>query len=158
MKSFRLLFVCTGNTCRSPMAELLARRHARNRGLSGISATSAGTAAGEGAPASAPARAVALAHGGSLESHRSRGLTAERIEEADLIVVMTDRHARFVSQLDPRAVVILATSVLPDGHPARGTDVPDPFNAGLAEYERTWDSISVCVEALLDRIARQRGD
>ena len=158
MRTFRLLFVCTGNTCRSPMAELLARQRARAIGLEGIVVGSAGTAATEGAPASVAARTVAQAHGASLESHRSRRLTSDRIDEVDLVVAMTERHADQVLRLDPRAAVVLATSVLPDSHPARGSDLPDPFGAGPAEYEETWVAISECMEALLDRLARERED
>jgi protein-tyrosine phosphatase len=140
------------------MAELLARIRAERLGLEGVKASSAGTSAVEYAPASAGARAVARRYGESLDSHRSRPLTVQRIEEADLVVAMTERHAREALRLDPRAVVILATSVLPEGHPARGVGVPDPFGAGLAEYEETWEAISECVDALLDRIADERSD
>lgn len=158
MTPFRLLFVCTGNTCRSPMAELLARIRAEQLGLEGVKASSAGTSAAECAPASAGAQAVARRYGENLDAHRSRPLTVQRIEDADLVVAMTERHAREALRLDPRAVVILATSVLPEGHPARGAGVPDPFGAGLAEYEETWEAISECVDALLDRIADDRSD
>jgi protein-tyrosine phosphatase len=140
------------------MAEQLARKLARAAGFERIAVSSAGTAAIEGAPASVPARTVAHAHGASLESHRSRRLTSDRIDEVDLVVAMTERHADEVLRLDPRAAVVLATSVLPDSHPARGCDLPDPFGAGPAEYEATWVAISECVEALLDRLEPERED
>jgi protein-tyrosine phosphatase len=138
------------------MAEVLARHRAQAMGLVGLEVSSAGTSAIDGSPASIEARATARSRGVSLESHRSRRLTTERIEPVDLVVAMTDRHAREVSRLEPGAVVILATSVLPDDHPARGLDLPDPFGAGPAVYEETWTAIDECVQALLDRIARER--
>jgi protein-tyrosine phosphatase len=138
------------------MAELLARRRAEELGLAGITMSSAGTAATEGAPASSPAQATAREHGASLESHRSRQLTGDRIAESDLVVAMTEHHAREALRLDPRAAVILATSVLPAEHPARGADLPDPFGAGPVEYRGTWAAISDCVDALLERISRER--
>ena len=156
MRRLRILYVCTGNTCRSPMAEVQARTKAAGVGLEGVVFESAGTAATEGAPASMPARRVAAAYGFDLDSHRSRPLTRERVQSADLIVAMTSRHRAAVERLDAETPVILASSVLPDGHPGRDRDLPDPFGGDDAVYRATWETISETVEALLGTIARER--
>ncbi|MEO7367810.1 MAG: hypothetical protein ABIZ36_07625, partial [Gemmatimonadaceae bacterium] len=73
----RLLFVCTGNTCRSPLAEAIARRLADERGIYDVTVGSAGTSAWPDAPASDGALLVAMEHGLDLGDHRARVLSPE---------------------------------------------------------------------------------
>jgi protein-tyrosine phosphatase len=138
------------------MAEVQARSRAADLGLERVVFESAGTAASQGSPASPPARRVAAACGLDLDSHRSTPLTRERVQSADLIIVMTSRHRAAIERIDPEVPVILASSVLPDGHPGRGGDLPDPFGGDEAVYTATWERISEAVEALLATIARER--
>jgi protein-tyrosine phosphatase len=138
------------------MAEALARTRAAELGLTEIAFESAGTAALHGFPASDPALRVAAGHGIALDAHRSRPLTADLVDSADLVIAMTERHGAASTGLAPGAPVILATSLLPDGHPARGRDLLDPFGGDERIYEASWDVIAECVDALLDRIARER--
>ena len=74
---YRVVLVCTGNTCRSPLAEALLRQALAARGVTGVEVSSAGTGAWEGAPASEGAYLVALEHGLDLSGHRARLLTSE---------------------------------------------------------------------------------
>ena len=78
MKERNLLFVCTGNTCRSPMAEIQAKQRAEAAGLAGLGVTSAGTAAQDGSAASDLALRVAASQGLDLSDHRARVLSPER--------------------------------------------------------------------------------
>ena len=82
----KLLFVCTGNTCRSPLAEAIARKVAIERGLPEIEAASAGTSAWDGAAASDGALLVGLERRLDLGSHRSQQLTRALVESNDLIL------------------------------------------------------------------------
>ncbi len=112
-----VLLVCTGNTCRSPLAEAIARRLAAERRLD-VEVRSAGTDAAEGDPASS--EAVELAP--ELAAHRARRLTAADLAWADTVYAMEQRHADRVAELGGTAQVLVAAGV------------PDPLGLGPAAY------------------------
>jgi protein-tyrosine phosphatase len=100
---FGVLFVCTGNICRSPTAEALARRElARHPGVP-IQVSSAGSHALEGSPAASRSMLAASARGASLERHVARELTRRRVRAADLILCMAAEHRPFVLSYDRSA-------------------------------------------------------
>src|SRR5690349_11718390 len=90
--TFNVLFVCTGNTCRSPMAEALAREELERRGWHHVRLASAGTAADFGQPASGNAVSVLARKGIDLDRHSSQPLTRALVEWADLILAMSPSH------------------------------------------------------------------
>ena len=96
-----ILFVCTGNVCRSPMAEGIFRQAAQGRGEYQV--LSAGLGAAEGAPPSAYAVQAAKELGIDISGLRSRMLTADLIEQADYIFGMTHSHIDTVMALYPQA-------------------------------------------------------
>ena len=116
-----IVFVCTGNICRSPMAAAIARDLLDRSGRSDVRVESAGTFALEGHAPTSDAELAAAAHGLSLDGHRAQQLTRELVSRADLVVGMEDEHAEFALQLGAQQALTLARQVRdPYG---RGADV-----------------------------------
>jgi len=150
----KILFVCTGNTCRSPMAAALLR-HALGR-RSGFRVQSAGVAAQSGAPASPETVAILKESGIDLEHHRSRPITSEMVREAMLILAMTRKHRETVLELFPEAgerVFLLGEFT---GDPSL-REIPDPLGSGRSAYIETRDAIVAAIPPLLEFL-RHAGD
>jgi protein-tyrosine-phosphatase len=154
-ESFRILLVCSGNTCRSPMAEVLLRRALENREWNQVDVRSAGVSAYPGASATDGALRAAKRHGLDLEDHRSTPLDPSLIEWADLILTMTPTHLAAVTWAGggDRSALITAFAAGEEGDPetaARG--VVDPFGGDDAEYEATFRELEELMERVLDRL------
>jgi protein-tyrosine-phosphatase len=130
----KILFVCTGNTCRSPFAVAVARRGGH------ADAESAGLAAyaGDGPPVDAVS--VARERGLDLSTHRARPLDTEMLDRAEVVVGMTAAH---VGELEARGAHGKARLL--------GTaDIADPIDRGPEAYRRAYDQIETAVQALLE--------
>ena len=153
-RPFRVLFVCTGTTCRSPLAEAIARRELGKRGWAGVvEVASAGVAAGEGQGASDGSRIVAQEADLDLTEHRSRLLTREMALEADLILGMSGSHVARVVALTEDAKVALLGDFAHDT-PLGGPSVPDPFGGPVEFYRETYHALEGLVNRSLDRLPR----
>ena len=150
----KLLFVCTGNTCRSPLAEAIARRIASERGLD-IEVGSAGTSAWEGAPASDGSLLVGIERGLDVNGHRARQLTRELVAETDLIIAMGPHHLERIEALGGEGKAYLLSTYASHGESMR--PVSDPMGGDLAVYRATTDELEREIRRVLDRIAAQRG-
>jgi protein-tyrosine-phosphatase len=147
--SATILFVCTGNTCRSPMAAGLAERRLQQLGAPHRS-LSAGIAAAAGAPASELARRAAAEAGLDLASHRARQLVPAMLEEASLVLVMTPEQRQAAVGLAPAAAG--RVHLLCDyATGTAGEAVPDPFGSDLETYRRTLAQIDALVGRVLER-------
>ncbi|HEU4726176.1 MAG TPA: low molecular weight protein-tyrosine-phosphatase [Candidatus Eisenbacteria bacterium] len=138
----RVLVICTGNTCRSPMGEVALRALLPPDLAAQVVVESAGTGAGEGAPATPLAVATAASHGLHLEGHRARALTPRLVREADLVLAMEPRHAEWARTLAPDALdrIHLVTEQGAEGG-AAAAGVRDPLGGTAEEYADTFHLI-----------------
>jgi protein-tyrosine phosphatase len=151
---YRVLLVCAGNTCRSPLAAAALRRALREDGER-VEIRSAGAVAASGSPASPLAVEVAGADGLDLEEHRSEGLKNEAIEQADLILVVDRQELELVRQRVSSAAE--RTWLLTDYGRERptGEGIPDPFGGSREAYEECLHRIEEQVARIAPRIVAE---
>ena len=151
----RLLFLCTGNTCRSPMASGRAQQLLDSWGWSGIEVRSAGVATFPGSPASGGALRAAEVYGVDLTSHESVQLTEAVVRWADLILAMSEGHVRTVAELGGTGKAELITRFAATGAgEGEGGDsgVLDPVGGDDALYRETFEQLSDLVVRSLIRL------
>jgi protein-tyrosine-phosphatase len=145
-----ITFVCTGNICRSPMAErLVGHALAAEEGcLRTLVPVSCGVAAYAGEPASGNSLRALQAVGLSLDDHRSRPVTQELLDETLVLFGMTGAHLRALrSQFDRLPPhVYLMREFVPEG---ASREIPDPYGCGLADYEECRDAMIEAIPGIM---------
>lgn len=139
-----IIFICTGNTCRSPMAEGLFRAHGGEE-QTGLAAASAGLFTQDGLPASDNAVTAAKELGADISAHRSRMLTHDMAQSARYLVCMTGAHYDRVCELFPDCADKVFTLTQ--------RDVSDPFGGDLETYRRAAAEIDEGVRSIIGRLS-----
>lgn len=148
----RILFVCTGNTCRSPMAAALFSRLAAQK-LRGheYEAVSAGLSAMDNVPASRnAAKAMDKYPGADLSHHRSRLLNLSDIEGAFLVLTMCRSHKQQILSMHPEAYQKVYT--LKEYAYGMAADIKDPFGGDESVYRQSADEIAQAIEKLVEKL------
>ena len=157
LSSMIILFVCTGNTCRSPMAEVMMRSLvAEKLGCSaeeldqrGILIASAGIAAAPGCAPSAEAVVVMKEKSLCLANHASQPLTEKLVRHADVIFTMTGGHRQAILRRWPEAAARTQT-LLPDSG-----DISDPIGGPLSVYQSCAEQVEIALRARMEEIELQ---
>lgn len=145
-----ILLVCTGNLCRSPMAEGLLRQRLADEGLADRHRVfSAGVWAVDGHPASENAVAVMAERGIDIGDHVAHTINAGDVAEADLILVMSRDHARMIHNTWPQYDWKIHRLSEMAG---KRQDVDDPYGGPIEEYRACADVMEAYIERGLDRI------
>ena len=142
-----ITFVCTGNTCRSPIAEAIARRAIAETEMAGVTVGSAGVAARTGAPASGGARRVAAEEGLNLDEHRSAALTEDVVASSPLILCMDRFHLLRARELGGGSRCRLLAEMA-----GEGGEVVDPFGGSDETYRATFRELERLVAAVLGKV------
>lgn len=140
----RILFVCTGNTCRSPMAEGLFKKLVSESKIENIECSSAGLFAMTGDEVSLNSVKACERFGVDISSHRARRITGYILDETDKFVCMTPEHAASLSLYVPNDRIV----VLGDG-------IPDPYGGDLEKYMICANSIKTALQDQFDDIVSE---
>lgn len=164
MTAYRVMTVCTGNICRSPMAEIVLRDRFEAAGLGDVVVVDSSGISDEehGNPVDTRARAVLAEHGYPVgDGHRARQVTAGDVGSRDLLLAMTTRHARglrdLAAQVDGDATIRLYRSFDPaaEGLPEHRLDIADPWYGGPEDFELCLAEIEAAADGVVDYVRTQ---
>jgi protein-tyrosine-phosphatase len=158
-QQYVILFICSGNLCRSPMAKGLMDKiiidHMPNaKSALKIVALSAGTIAVNGEPPTGHAQQAVRKYGAEISHHLSAPLTEERINMADLILTMQEKHKTAVLTLVPTAKI--KTFIITEYANKDKQGIADPIGQPLEKYEETADKLYLILQKVYNKIMKKK--
>ena len=153
----KILFVCTGNSCRSVMAEALFNKWAESR-PGEYRAQSAGISSIDGFPATAETVKVLKEAGLDASKHETRRLTQEMILDADRIFVMESMHRDWITAVVPgsaKKISLLTEYCSEDDYCKNRMDVPDPIRMSDNFYKNVFGVVRTCIERIGEQLIKE---
>lgn len=151
----KIMFVCTGNTCRSAMAHHMLEKMVKEK--DNVEVYSCGIYADSGEPATYSAIDVMKEYGVDMNNHRARNIKETKIEQMDLILCATVSHKQLVLNMYPELIgkVYTLKEYVGIGKEGKNMDIKDPWGCNIETYKQCAEEIKQCLEMLIDNNSKK---
>jgi len=153
-----ILFVCTGNTCRSSMAEGIFKKKLKNISEKHMKVSSAGISAIEGQPANEKSIKVLETKGIDISPHRAKQLTSDMISQSDLILTMTEEHKKIIKTYFPNSINKIFTlkeyaqKINNEKISRNNLDIDDPYGMDYNMYNQSMEEIETQIDKIVNKL------
>ena len=148
-KNKKILFVCTGNTCRSPMAEIILKKKLKDANVTGIRVSSAGLSANAGSAMSQNSMLALKELGYKVGAFKSKSATPNMIKRAELTICMTSEHKRYLVGFERVYSMFEVTGIC---------DISDPYGGDIEVYLKTARQIETACDVIIKELLKVKGE